>query len=151
MATVLLSLSPPVEHRRRLPWSRPGDSRAGGVAGVRRFRVKGHDPSRRRRERGRGSPPSQAGGGRDEEGRRSQPRHLNLSMVRDALLLIDMCEQLILLASTLLSLSLCDGQVRRSNPSSRRSGSPTRLLLSDWWRAVSAPPPPLMMMMKMLM
>ena len=34
------------------------------------------------------------------------------------------------------------------SPSSRRSGSPTRLLLSDWWRPAWAPPLMTMMMMK---
>lgn len=38
----------------------------------------------------------------------------------------------------------CGPQVWLSNPSLRRSGNPTRLLLSDWSRATSAPPPPLM-------
>lgn len=35
----------------------------------------------------------------------------------------------------------CGPQVWLSNPSLRRSGNPTRLLLSDWSRATSAPPP----------
>lgn len=70
-----VSQAPPVEFWRWLPWSLPGDSRAGGVAEVRRVRVKGHDP-RRRRERGRG--PRRERGGLEEEG----GNHLNLNVVR---------------------------------------------------------------------
>lgn len=70
-----------VEFQRQLPWSRPGDSREGGVAGVRRLRVKGHAPHSRRRRRGRAEP-LQDRGGPDEEAGPRPPRRLNLSVVR---------------------------------------------------------------------
>uniref|UniRef100_A0A669AZ31 Nuclear transcription factor, X-box binding-like 1 n=1 Tax=Oreochromis niloticus TaxID=8128 RepID=A0A669AZ31_ORENI len=62
-----------VEAERQLPWSPPGDSRAVGEAGVRRLRLKGHDPCRRR-ERGQALQ-------REEESERRRALRLNLRMV----------------------------------------------------------------------
>lgn len=62
-----------VEAERQLPWSPPGDSRAAGEAGVRRLRLKGHDPCRRR-ERGQALQ-------REEESERRRALRLNLRMV----------------------------------------------------------------------
>lgn len=64
-------LHPHLEFQRQLPWSQPGDIRAEDVVGVRRVRVKGHDPSRRRKR-----------GPVDEEGGRGLPQHLSLNAVR---------------------------------------------------------------------
>lgn len=59
--------------KRQLPWSPPGDSRAAGVAGVRRLRLKGRDPCRGR-ERGQALL-------REEESGRRRALRLNLRMV----------------------------------------------------------------------